>query len=273
MPDKNIHEGHRKRLRDAVSASVELNSLSDVQVLEYLLSCIIPRKDTNPIAHELLDKFGTLYGVLSASTEALFEVPNMTQTASHLLPHLFDITRRAVQTRTKEKTVLANTKDVVDYFQPLFYGRNSEVCLVACLDVNDRLIQTVKVGEGTGCSTTIDMHKFISLISRAEPASIVIAHNHPAGSLRPSYEDRDFVERLLKVLDSMCIRIFDNIIFTDDGYYSFWEKGLISYTVVESSDMLMYKYASELQTISDRRDIAKMLMDDKPSKTKRNKTK
>lgn len=92
--EKQLHEGHRARLRQSAKQDEELTSFSEFQVLEYFLSFIIPRKDTNPIAHALIEAFGSLYGVFQATEEELYSIKCMTQNAACFIADFLPISRK-----------------------------------------------------------------------------------------------------------------------------------------------------------------------------------
>ena len=100
------HDGHRARLRQAADLDPDLTTFSEYQTLEYLLSFVIPRKDTNSIAHNLIDEFGSLNGVLHASRQELFEIPNMTNNAAAFLANFYSFVRKSEQSKSKAKPVI-----------------------------------------------------------------------------------------------------------------------------------------------------------------------
>ncbi len=226
MAEKTLHEGHRSRMREAVERDKDMASFSDYEVLEYLLSFLIPRKDTNPIAHRLIDEFGSLYGVLQAPSEELFAIPNMTQNAANLLPNIYSIIRKSEMSRLKKRPCITRVAEAVELLRPYFLGRNEERVYCAVLDLNDRVIQVALVGEGIADFTIIQNNKILALASRNKAKKIILAHNHPAGSLIPSEQDILSTNSLFLILQSIDATLADHLIFNTKDYFSFYEHGL-----------------------------------------------
>ena len=239
----NIHEGHRQRLKFAVDNDPEMDSFGEHQVLEYLLTFLIPRKDTNPIAHELIDNFGNLYGVLSATYEELCRVPNMTKNAAHLLPNLISIVRKAELSRIKNKMRSNNIDDAVELFRPYFIGRNYEKLYMASLDINDRVMQVNCISDGMANFSTIDVSKIMAIISRNKATKIILAHNHPAGTLSPSNEDVLCTSTLAITLNTVGTVIVDHLIFTTDDYFSFYQHDMMGDILSANDKIFGTKYA------------------------------
>jgi len=255
----NVHEGHRQRLKNAVDNDAEMDSFSDHQVLEYLLSFLIPRKDTNQIAHELIDTFGNLYGVLSATSEELFSVRNMTKNASHLLPNITAIVRKAELSRIKNKTRINNIDDAVALLRPYFMNRNHEKLYIVCLDVNDRVIQVNCISEGLANFSTIDINKIMSIVTRTKTSKIIMAHNHPAGTLIPSQEDISCTSMLAITLNTIGTIVVDHIIFTTEGYFSFYQHDMMTEIFISGDKIFGTDYTHKVRC---RRDVKKYVLED-----------
>ena len=121
MKDMNIHRGHRERLRSKFDADPEMRAMLDHEVVEFVLSLVIPRKDTNEIAHNLIDKFGSMHGLLTATPKELKEVKNMTVSASYLIASMYPVLRRALRT----KDYIASTPDFSMPIRSIEIGRAS----------------------------------------------------------------------------------------------------------------------------------------------------
>ncbi len=254
----NIHEGHRQRLKHAVDNDPEMDSFSEHQVLEYLLTFLIPRKDTNSIAHELIDTFGNLYGVLSATYDELYRVPNMTKSAAHLLPNITSIVRKAELSRISNKTRINNIDDAVALLRPYFINRNQERLYVVCLDINDRVMQVNCISEGLANFSTIDISKIMSIITRTKVSKIIMAHNHPAGTLMPSRDDIGCTSTLAITLNTVGTIIVDHIIFTTDGYFSFYQHDMMNDILSTNDRIFGTDYADKVKC---RRDVKRYVLE------------
>lgn len=224
---ESLHEGHRARLRAAAQNDPDLASFSDYQTLEYLLSFLIPRKDTNPIAHNLIDEFGSLNAVFHASSEELYDIPNMTHNAAVIISSLYSIIRKSEMSRIKAKQQLARISDAVDFLRPYFIGRYEERIYCVALDINDKVLQLAPISEGNADSATINNNKLFSIITRNKAKKIILAHNHPAGSLQPSAQDINVTRSYFLILQTLDAVLSDHLIFTDEGYFSFYEHGIL----------------------------------------------
>lgn len=231
------HDGHRARLRQAADLDPDLTTFSEYQTLEYLLSFVIPRKDTNSIAHNLIDEFGSLNGVLHASRQELFEIPNMTNNAAAFLANFYSFVRKSEQSKSKAKPVITNVLQAVEVIMPYYYEKNSEIAYLAAIDINDKVLQIAKISEGLSDYTTIDTNKIVSVITRTKAKKVILAHNHPAGNLRPSKQDVDTTNMLFYVLQSIHAVLSDHIIFTDTGFFSFYNNGLMDSLFINSGKM------------------------------------
>ena len=117
----SIHEGHRQRMRRQLKTS-GMDSLSDVQVLEVLLYYAIPRADTNPIAHRLLERFGSLSGVLEAAPDELLNIEGMGDAAAQLISLIPQLERRHFIDRSGKASILNSTSKCGQYLVPFFHG-------------------------------------------------------------------------------------------------------------------------------------------------------
>ncbi len=246
--EKKLHDGHRERLRVAAENDPDLVTFSDYQTLEYLLSFVIPRKDTNPIAHELINMFGNLNGVLRASKYELLDAPNMTRNAAALLSCFYAIYRKAELSRQKPKAVVATVKQAIEALAPYFIERPEEHAYCMALDINDKVLQIAAISEGLVDFTTLDNNKIVSLVTRTKARKIIIAHNHPSGSLQPSQQDCDATTALFYILQTINTCLVDHIIFTDEGQFSFYDAGML--------DELFLK-ADRIYGMKDRQNILK----------------
>ncbi|MBT8420224.1 MAG: hypothetical protein KJO08_05100, partial [Gammaproteobacteria bacterium] len=145
----NLHQGHRERLRHRFLAE-GLDSFEDHQILELILFQVFPRKDTNPIAHRLLNRFGSLSGVLEADPVDLATVEEVGERAATFLSLFPSVTRRYFHDRITRSQLRLNTPDLVaEYFIPLMAGRPEEVFYVLCLDTQCRALYPALLGKGT----------------------------------------------------------------------------------------------------------------------------
>ena len=147
-----MHEGHRERVKRRFRQE-GLDSFSDIQALELLLFYVIPRVDTNPIAHALLDHFGSLSQVLEASPEELMKVPGIGENAAVFLTLIPQMGRFYMVDRANHVKVLPTLEQCADYLVPHFFGRKLETVFILCLDAKCKLLCCKELGEGCRMNT------------------------------------------------------------------------------------------------------------------------
>ena len=215
----SIHEGHRQRLKDRFLKE-GLDNFEELYVLELLLFYAIPRKDTNPIAHALLDRFGSLTGVFGATVEELERVPGITHNAATLL-HLIPQAGRYYQVkRAQTGEILCTLNQCGQYLVPHFYGRENETVFLLCLDAKCKVLCCKLVGEGSVNSANIPLRRIVELALNANASTVVIAHNHPSGLAIPSDEDIQTTMRVAKAMEAVEITLADHIVVADGDYVS-----------------------------------------------------
>lgn len=221
-----IHDGHRARLRDQF-AKGGLDALPDVNVLELLLFYTIPRRDVNPIAHELLSRFGSLSGVMDAPIEELCQVPGISElTAMHL--HLIPQAARRYLNDSADRMHQLNTVDKVgEYLMPRFFGERDEVVYLLCLDAKCSPIGLRLIARGSVNSAAVPPRKVVQEALSANATSVVLAHNHPSGIALPSSEDHAVTETIFRALDAVNVLLADHLIFAGNDYVSLAHNGLI----------------------------------------------
>lgn len=215
----SIHEGHRQRLKDRFRRE-GLDNFNELYVLELLLFYCIPRKDTNPIAHRLLDHFGSLAAVLEASPEELEKVGGISEAASTFLTLIPQVGRYYQVCRTKEGQALRDSDQCGNYLMPYFIGRNTENVFLLCLDAKCDVICCKKVGEGNVNSANIPIRRVVEMALSANATSVVLAHNHPSGLALPSADDIQTTLRVAAALEAVEIALADHIVVCGDDFVS-----------------------------------------------------
>ena len=129
----SIHDGHRQRLKERFLKE-GLDNFNELQVLELLLFYCIPRQDTNPIAHALLDRFGSLAQVLEAPASELLKVPGIGEGTATFLPLMSSLCRYYLVHRTSSNVILSTIEQFGNYLLPFFCGRRNEVVYLLCLE-------------------------------------------------------------------------------------------------------------------------------------------
>ena len=219
-----IHAGHRKRMRERF-LKTELNGYQPHELLEILLYYGIPRVDTNPVAHALLNRFGSLRGVISADPDQLKQVPGMTESAICLITLL-----RAMYTHDAGEAFrgkqMESFSDICDYFAQLYRFEQREVVRAAFLDQHLKLMCCEVIAEGHPSAAAFSVRRLTERACAAGSNMIVLAHNHPAGSASLSDTDIAVTRQLAEVLAACGISLADHVIVSGDAAVSLREAGV-----------------------------------------------
>ncbi len=220
----SIHDGHRDRMRERFFHE-GMDHFSEYEVLELLLYYAIPRKDTNPIAHGLIDHFGSLAQVLDASVEELEQVSGISRNAAVLIKLVTEMGRMYMVKRAEENKVLRTIKECGDYLKPYFFGRVNETVFLLCMDARCKVISCRKVGEGSVNSANVPIRRIVEMALGANATSVVLAHNHPSGIAVPSPEDITTTHRVAAALRTVDVILVDHIVVANDDYVSMVHSG------------------------------------------------
>ena len=220
----SIHEGHRQRLKDRFLRE-GLDNFDELYVLELLLYYCIPRKDTNPIAHALLDTFGSLTGVLEATVEELERIPGISHNAATFLNLVHQTGRYYQVKRVQTGDILRTIDQCGNYMVPHFYGRENETVFLLCLDAKCKVLGCKLVGEGSVNSANIPIRRVVETALNTNATTVILAHNHPSGLAIPSDEDVETTMRVAKAMESVEITLADHIVVADNDYVSMVQSG------------------------------------------------
>ena len=224
MPNASIHKGHRERLKQRFREE-GLDNFTDIQALELLLFYAIPQRDTNPIAHALLDRFGSLSRVLEAAPEELEKVPGISAHSATLLT-LVTALGRYYQVDCAQRVECLTTLDACGaYLVPYFFGRVRETVFLLCMDAKCKVLCCREVGEGSVNSASISVRKIVETALNAGATTVVLAHNHPSGVALPSVEDVQTTRRVAAALAAVEIHLADHMVVSDGDYVSMVQSG------------------------------------------------
>lgn len=222
-----MHDGHRKRLRQRFQAE-GLDYFTDVQVLELLLFYCIARQDTNPIAHRLLDQFGSLSQVLEAPVEELRKVEGVGESTAVFLHLVTQVGRCYLKDRAAKTKILPTLESCAKFLQPYFYGKNVETVYLLCLDAKCKFLCCKKMSEGNVNSTQLSVRKVVETALTANASSVLLAHNHPGGIAIPSYADIHTTMNVAAALQAVDVHFIDHLVICDDDYVSLMQSGYLT---------------------------------------------
>ena len=215
----SMHKEHRQRLKNRFLKE-GLDNFDELYVLELLLFYCIPRIDTNPIAHRLLEHFGSLPAVLDATPAELEKIEGVGKNASTFLSLITQVGRYYQVKQSSPGTVLRSLEQCGSYLVPYFFGRELEVVFLLCLDAKCKVLACKLVGQGSVNSANIPVRRIVEIALSANATTVVLAHNHPSGLAIPSAEDIQTTQRVAAALDAVEITLADHIVVSKDDYVS-----------------------------------------------------
>ncbi len=221
------HAGHRERLRQRF-LNEGLDHFDDHNILELLLFFCIPQRDTNELAHRLIDQFGSFTQVFLADYEDLKAVKGMTANAAVLLkvvPQLFG--RYLDRMQAPENAILNSSEKIGNFLIPKFLGQTEEMVYLLCLNNACKLLKCEKISSGGLTQSSIDVRRLAEITFQCKAVNIVLAHNHPHGLARPSSQDIRVTDWLYGVLKPLGIELLDHFVVSGGDYVSMMEMGYL----------------------------------------------
>ena len=221
-------EGHRQRLRDKFLAQ-GIEAFTDAEIIELLLTFGTPRSDCKEAARALLTQFGSLPAVLDAAPVQLQQVKGVGPKNTFALHFIQGVARRYLHQRVVGKEYVRSSREVADYLIHSMRGLQHEVLTVVFLDAAHAVIDATVVAEGTVTVNTIYPRELVKAALARNASALVIAHNHPSGSLTPSRQDSELTRSLYLVCSFMHLDLLDHLIIgAGDQVYSFADQGLMA---------------------------------------------
>ena len=221
MPDKpkHRHTGHRERMKAEFLAR-GLEGWPDHRVLELLLFYTIPQGDVNDLAHELVERFGSLAGVLDASVEELKKVKGVGDHTAVFLRMLPAVLGRYQGARTRLSAIINSPEEVYAWLEPYFFGARNEMVYVLCLDGKRQVLGVRKVAEGSIELAEVNTRRIAEEAIGLRAAQIYVAHNHVSNLAIPSQADWLTTDTLRGALRPIGIELIDHLVFVDGDMVS-----------------------------------------------------
>lgn len=220
-----MHSGHRDRMRKKFFEN-GLDSFPDHEKLEFLLFFSIQVKNTNEIAHNLINTFGSLSAVFEAQYDALKTVPGVGDNTALLLKTVFGLFRCYLNDKNKTKGKAMTLESIGETFVRKFIGLQNENVMIMLLDSKYKLLYCGIVSEGSVNAAEIYVRKIVELAMKYNASKAVIAHNHPSGIALPSRDDLESTKELSESLKLIGVKLIDHVIVADDDYVSLVQSNL-----------------------------------------------
>jgi DNA repair protein RadC len=225
MSEKPHYIGHRQRLKERFVQ--DRSSLADYEILELLLGYALPRRDTKPLAKELLYKFGSLKGIFTARPEELREVDGFGPGLETFWGLWREFWARLQEAPLRNRKQLCTPSAVAEMACSRLGSDAVESFWVALVDNKNRLITFAKVAQGTVDQAAVYSREVLALALHWKAAGIILIHNHPGGDPAPSIQDKDLTKRIQKAAQEVGLRVLDHLVVAEDSYYSFQDRGIL----------------------------------------------
>lgn len=221
----SIHSGHRMRVKEEFLAR-GLSGLADHRALELLLFYSIPQGDVNPLAHQLVEHFGSLAGVFNAPYEELVKMKGVGENTATLIQLVPALAARYLAESTQFGGELESTWQLRDLLIPLFLGARNESAYLVCMDGKNKVLSCRRLGEGILDAVNITGRKVMEAALAANAAKVILAHNHVSGIAMYSPADVAATKELVHLLAPVDIELVDHVIIANDDMVSMRASGL-----------------------------------------------
>ena len=216
MAEKNVHSGHRNRVKENVIEN-GFSQLEKHKLLELMLFYSIPRGDTNELAHNLIEHFGSFEDVFKADIEQLKRVKGVGDNTAIMLASMGEAFYRMSKAKPSKKRVFKSTADLKELAISLLKGENTEKVVLMCFDETKKLKRYAFISDGDKVSSEVDMKVVIKHLVDSDSSIAVLAHNHPTSAAEPSAYDVDSTRMVCVTLRKIGYALADHIIVGEDG--------------------------------------------------------
>ena len=190
-------------------------SMATHELLEMLLYTVIPRCNTNEVAHALLKRFQTLNGVFEASIADLMQVDGIGKNSAIQIKLINTLIRREELERRVPVKQFLKEQDVIDYMQPLFSHIDIEQLYMLCFDNAAHLLSCNMIAEGTVNAVAVNSQTMLHIAAVNKAAWVVLGHNHPHGLACPTMEDHTCTQKYANILEYAGIHLVEHFVFAD----------------------------------------------------------
>lgn len=218
MEEKSIHDGHRKRVRESFLKR-DIDSMPDHEILEFLLFYAYSRRDTNEIAHRLINTFGNLEAVMNAPYEELVKIKDIGENAATLIL-LFSRFSKSYIKRINSLKKEFTEDGIMEFLKSRFYGKRSEIIVAVFLDGRGQYINSTEIDRGTSTETSFRPRELVEVAMRCGAAKMILSHNHPNGFAVPSPADIRATIDIKDILNQLDIELVDHIIVAENDCFS-----------------------------------------------------
>ena len=225
-PNGGIHKEHRARVRKKFRDN-GFTGFAEHEILELLLYYCVPRKNTNDLAHKILDKYKTLANVFDAPVEELMKETGISEVTATLLSMIPKLSKIYERSKWSRDVCLESTEMTGEFAISMFKDSQNEEFALICLDANRCVHWSGIIIRGSIDRTEAYPRVVVDEVLKHKAIKVVFTHNHPNGTLAPSLADKTATDALVKILDGIGIEVLDHIIVSGARYFSMKEMGFI----------------------------------------------
>ena len=217
MPkNANPHEEHRRRVRKEFLANGFSDATPPHKIIEMLLFYSIPRKDTNKIAHALLNRFGSISGVVNATPTELMSVDGIGENSIALIKLLIPVFRHYKSSSVEKGNAPASMNSICDYIMAKYIGFTKEIFAVTSFNAKGEIVGFDTLNSGDVAYVGLSTRNIVEKVLERKATSVVISHNHPTGNALPSPSDVETTKRIAALLATLGITLLDHIIVSNE---------------------------------------------------------
>jgi len=258
LSKKHLHSGHRKRMNQRVRFDPDFEGFAPHEMLEFLLYIGVPRVDTNELAHRIIQEFGSFSKVFYAPVDELLKVKGLTERAAFTIASVLPIARWvSIQNRNGKRFKIEDTDSAVRFLRPYFANKLVENVYIVCIDSADYVVNIFPISKGSSNMAVIDARQIINKANSSMASKVILAHNHPAGTLMPSQEDVNATSQVAIGLSSISITLVDHLIFipTGDEVFSFYASEVLADILYLSDEIVGGNTLNEVYSLFEVNDL------------------
>ena len=222
--DKNLHAGHRARAVELLLNNAD--ALTDHQILEVLLFYVVPRIDTNPLAHRLIKIFGDINGVFSASKEQLSSVEGVGEKVSAFIVAMGEVLKRASK-KAEKQIDFSSPHKTKEYLLNLMGYERYEKFVALLLDKRYSLIAKVEFTDNEKHKVSAEIPELVSALNVYKPCYAILTHNHTSYDCSPTVEDDVSTKKINFICELNGVNLIDHVIVAGDKTFSYKAEGIM----------------------------------------------
>ena len=224
--DDDHKSGHRERLRERLLEGGG-DAFLDYELVEYILGLAIPRRDTKPLAKQLIEEFGNLPALLAATPGELKRVAGMTDGAAAALKFVEAASLRSLRTAMRDRPVLSGWQALTDYLHVTMAHRVTEEFRVIFLNNRNVMVRDEAMGSGTVNAAAVYPREVVKRALELGASAVILVHNHPSGDPSPSRDDIQMTKTIVEAGKPLGLAVHDHVVIGRSGHASFRALGLL----------------------------------------------